>query len=133
MRETHTKVCVCGRSSAGESGVKCRCVDAVRPTMGGFIKPWKVGGRTDRRLTGCGFDFRLPERLLYLFFPLSDPLKRPRRAPEAGKYLVRGGGSCGGLQKVALTAVRVQGSHFLLLRWLFWGYRGKTENKHSEV
>lgn len=48
-------------------------------------------------------------------------------------YLVLG--AAGRLQKVALTAVHVQGSHFLLFRWLFWGYgdtareKKKTQNK----
>ncbi len=41
-------------------------------------------------------------------------------------YLVLG--AAGRLQKVALTAVHVQGSHFLLFRWLFWGY-GDTARK----
>lgn len=46
------------------------------------------------------------------------------RAPG---YLVRG--STGGLQKLALTAVHVQGSHLLLLRWLFWGCGGDRGEK----
>jgi len=46
------------------------------------------------------------------------PVKRETNRGIA--YLVLG--AAGWLQKVALTAVHVQGSHFLLFRWLFWGY-----------
>lgn len=42
-------------------------------------------------------------------------------------YLVLG--AAGRLQKVALTAVHVQGSHFLLFRWLFWGYGDTAREK----
>lgn len=45
-------------------------------------------------------------------------------------YLVLG--AAGRLQKVALTAVHVQGSHFLLFRWLFRGYGDTAREKNSK-
>ncbi len=62
-----------------------------------------------------------------LFLKRVNSTKTPRKTAPGKRqnnrgipYLVLG--AAGRLQKVALTAVHVQGSHFLLFRWLFWGY-----------
>lgn len=61
--------------------------------------------------------------------------KTPRETATGNEQAKLGGteylvlGAAGGLQKVALTAVHVQGSHFLLFRWLFWGYGDTAREK----
>lgn len=98
--------------------------------MGGFkrVRKWvAVQSECSQEV----FDFYPIFKTCELHQNITTPPQDSAGEDRGISYLVLG--AAGRLQKVALTAVHVQGSHFLLFRWLFWGYgdtaREKTQNK----